>query len=64
MRGSDIFRSQQEPFRIEPLIGQVSQDTRQVEPNKSGDIFPEDESRSYLANDSECIGPQVTLIVG
>lgn len=61
---TDVVRSQHTPLRIEPELGQSSEHNSEVAPNKSGHVLQEHDSRSYLPNDSECLGPEVALVVG
>lgn len=48
---SDISRREQIPLRIEPEVGQVSEDVSESPSNESWNVLQEDEARSRIAND-------------
>jgi len=64
VRGANGGRGEQIPFRIEPDVGKVTEDSgKSSEPNKSGDVFQQHETRSHLADDLEALGPEPVLAV-
>lgn len=64
MRRSDIVRSQHTPFRIVPAFGKVTQDGIEISRGKKPwDVLKECVAGSYLANDAECIGPHVAVVI-
>jgi hypothetical protein len=58
MRGTNGGRRNAIPFRIEPARGQVSENSSNPPAKQSCDVFHENESGSYLANDPSEFGPQ------
>jgi hypothetical protein len=49
---------------IEPALGQVSENSSESQRKVAWDVFQEDESRSYCANDPEHFGPKMSIVVG
>ena len=47
-----------QPLRIEPQGGQVSENGVEASNSESADVFHEDESRSYLANEASVFAPE------
>lgn len=58
MRSSGVGSSEHAPFRIEPHLGQVTEDDIKPARGKEWGIFHEDESRSHFANDSRHLFPE------
>ena len=64
VRGANGRCGEQTPFRIEPVVGKVTEDSgKSSEPNKSGDVFQQDDARSHLADDLEAFGPEPVFAV-
>lgn len=62
--GANVVGSQHAPVRIVPRFGQITEDSPKIfVPKKSRHVFQERESGSYFANDPNCVGPEVALIV-
>jgi len=62
---SGIVRSEHTPLRIEPRLGQVSENSSEipVRPGKQAwHVLQEDVPRSYLANHTDGVGPSVALV--
>jgi hypothetical protein len=65
MAGTHVGRSESEPFRIEPELGQVSEDKGEASPsNERWDVLQEREPRSYLPKHSGKIRPDPAVVVG
>jgi hypothetical protein len=61
---SDLGSRDTIPFRIVPRRGQVPEDSSEISAgNKSGNVLQEDESRLYFANDTDCLWPEVAVVV-
>ena len=61
---SDLGRSYTRPFRIEPEVGQSSQESSKPIPgNEASDVFHEDEPGSHFANQPKELVDEVALVV-
>jgi hypothetical protein len=59
MRRANVGRSETAPFRIVPAFGQSTENGVESSSHSDGcDVFQQDESRSYLANDPENVMPE------
>lgn len=58
VRRSAVGRRKHLPFRIEPEVGQRSENSVKPSRSESCDVLHEDESRSHLANDSMHLPPE------
>lgn len=58
VRGTNVFRSQHSPLRIEPHRGQVSENSAEPPRSKNWAVLHEDVLRSYLANDPGHFAPE------
>jgi len=56
--GSDIGRREHTPFRIEPEVGQVSENSIHPPNKEPWHVLHEDVSRSNFANHSRHLGPE------
>ena len=63
VRGSNVGRGEQTPFRIEPEFGKVGEDVRKPESNKVGHVLQEDEARSHVSDDPGNVWPQPSLVI-
>lgn len=64
MRRADVARSEHAPLRIEPCLGQLSENGPEVPVSKeTWHVLQEREARSYSANDPNRLGPEVPLVV-
>lgn len=63
MRRTDIGRTNARPLRIEPELGQVSENSSEAQGKVASDVLQIDESGLHLANDSSDIGPEMALVV-
>ena len=63
MRGTNVGRGEQTPFRIEPEVGKIGEDVREPGPNKSGDVLQEHASRSHVTDDPSDGRPEPPVIV-
>lgn len=64
VRRSNVIRSQHAPLRIVPRRGQLSENGSKVGVSKeTWDVLQEAESRSYLANDPDSVGPHISLVL-
>ena len=61
---SDLGRTNTRPFRIEPEVGQSSQESSKPIPgNEASDVFHEDEPGSHFANQPKELVDEVALVV-
>lgn len=58
VRRPHIERSEAVPFRIEPEIGQVSENNVESSGNKGANVLHEDEARTHLGNDASHLAPE------
>tara|TARA_B100000929_G_scaffold271237_2_gene241980 strand:- start:7099 stop:7848 length:750 start_codon:yes stop_codon:yes gene_type:complete len=58
VRGAQVICSQHSPLRIEPQLGQVSENSSEPARSESWAVFHEDEAGSYFANDPSHLAPQ------
>lgn len=64
VRGPDIGRSKHTPFRIEPKIGQVTEDDAEPASADEGrHVFQPDEAGIHFANAVSDVGPDPPLVV-
>lgn len=64
LRGASIGRREHAPLRIEPHLGQVSENCSKPSSNKEArHVLQEDESRSHVANDAGDVRPDPPLVV-
>jgi hypothetical protein len=63
VRGTNIGRGVQTPFRIEPEVGKIGEDVREPVLNKSGDVLQEHASRSHVTDDPSNGRPEPPVIV-
>lgn len=64
MGRSDLGRAEQIPLRIEPEVGQVSEDVSKSPSNETWNVLQEDEARSRIANDPGDGRPEPAFVVG
>jgi hypothetical protein len=66
VRRTDFGRAETVPLRIEPEVGQRSENRSHSSPSKkeAWHIFQKDEARSHLANDPSDSWPDPSLVVG
>ena len=57
-----FLRAVQPPFRIEPQLGNVSENSVEPHPKVPWHIFQEDVAGSYFANNSPHFGPEVPWV--
>lgn len=63
VRGANLGRGEQTPFRIEPEVGKVGEDVREPRPNKSWDVLQEHVSRSHVSDDPGNVCPEPSLVI-
>lgn len=63
MRGANGGRGEQTPFRIEPELGKVMEDSGKSCSNNAWDVFQHDPSGSYVTDDPRDGWPEPTVIV-
>jgi len=63
VRCADLGRAEAAPLRIEPHLGQLSENLGKSESNMPRHVFHDDEAGSHLANDPGDVGPEVSGIV-
>jgi hypothetical protein len=62
--GSNVGRSQHEPFRIEPALGQVSENGAEIRvSNESCRVFQKRSRRSNSAKGGDSLGPSVAVVI-
>jgi hypothetical protein len=62
VRRSNVGRSKTIPFRIEPEIGQVAENSVEPSGNKGADVLHEDETRLHLGDDAGHFAPEPGLL--
>jgi hypothetical protein len=63
MGGTHDVRTDAMPFTIEPVLGQVRENSSGVPVNKqTWNVLQEDDSGSHLANDPDRLGPEVSIV--
>jgi hypothetical protein len=61
---TDFESAEQIPFRIEPEVGQISEDEVDTSSHKAPNVLQEHEIWSHRANDLGDVGPKPSLVVG
>lgn len=62
VRRSNVGRTEQTPFRIEPVTGKVTEDDGQRSLDEAPYILQEHEARDHLTDDSVDVRPEPTVI--
>lgn len=63
VRATHSRRREHTPLRIEPQLGQVSENVSKPSISEPWDVFQEDEGGSYVTNCSDDVGPDPSVVV-